>query len=174
MVEDYTREGKQMSFKMERNNQPHADNYYESRAWVIDRKHHTEASYDLDLDSVPTEEKFREGDFGDLLVEMIQCMVDIGNLTPKALGWFYTEKFDRLHYFTGCDPEGKRPPKKLYVIANWPAFKKWLYLYLAQAGQVMCVFSPKGYGLTMNIPIKWYLIDDKVEELELRNTCSTQ
>ncbi len=91
------------------------------------------------------EEKYRDGDFGDLLVEIIQDVVSNGP------GWFYTEKFDRLSYIV-MDKNGV--PVKIYWI-KFDEFRNWFFGYLANKKRVPAILSAKGYGLTLNIPVDW-------------------
>lgn len=89
------------------------------------------------------DEKARNKDYGDLLVEVMECLRD------GRLGWLY-KKIDYLFYASWAKPEEEKPfsayivrmPNlKEFVIENWDELPEH--------------FSKKGYGLTMNKKVAW-------------------
>ena len=108
------------------------------------------------------EEKYREKDYGDFLVEIIQDAIS------NNPGWFYSESFDRMSYVILCGYK----PKIIYWI-HWGNFKEWFFNYLSNNKRQTAVISPAGYGLTINISVPWGVIPTTVvkrydyEEAEL-------
>jgi len=92
-----------------------------------------------------TEEKFRDGDWRDLLVEILQCII------TQEPGWFYTTKADLVSYVM-CN--SKWIPQRFYLV-RWPEFKNWLYEYLSKNKFPKAIISPRGLGLTLNLSINW-------------------
>lgn len=90
------------------------------------------------------EEKYREKDYGDLLIELVQ------DLVSNNPGWLYAESMDRLCYVI---LDGYRP-KTIYWI-DWIKFKDWLFTYLSINKIQKAIISPAGYGLTLNLSIAW-------------------
>jgi len=136
-----------MSFKIEQDAQPFADKFYASQGW----EYHRVGAHDFDLfvSGERVEEKFRPGIYQDIGIEILQCMKDIANLIPKALGWFYTEKFVYLHYFMGC---GENGIAVLYRI-RWSDFVPWLWSWLNVGRTMKISVSPKGYGVSLQLLI---------------------
>lgn len=107
------------------------------------------------------EEKYREKDWGDFLVEIIQDMV--GNKP----GWFYTETPNILNYII-LDCEKK--PKIAYWI-QFNKFKNWFFNYLSENKHPRGVISPEGFGLTLNIAISWdFIPEDICHRYEITNS----
>lgn len=131
--------------------QSYMDKWYRSFGYVIVNRTGTKQR-DLILMKnnveIRVEEKFREKDYGDLLIEIIQ---DVVSNNP---GWFYSETFDRLSYVT---VDNNYKPVQIYWI-KFVKFKSWLFDYLTKKKRAEVVFSPLGYGLTMNLPISWQSI----------------
>lgn len=137
---------------IEVNNIPWADKYYSEQGWKFDRENSDRGS-DLIMENMFVEEKFRVGNYGDIAIELFQCLKDIEQLKPKSLGWFYTTKCERLFYFVGCQEDGSLPPDGFYIL-KWEKFKKWLYQYFKENNFPRMIISPKGYGLSLNVIIE--------------------
>jgi len=108
-------------------------------------------------DQYKFEEKFRQKDYGDFLVELIQCMIIYDR------GWFYTTKADYISYVI-CNE--RWIPQKIYLV-DFPEFKDWLFKYLAKKKSVKSRISPKGIGLTFNIAIPWVDIPREICQIYL-------
>jgi hypothetical protein len=98
-------------------------------------------------DKFKVEEKYREKDWGDFLIEIIQDAVS------NNTGWFYSESFDRMSYVI---LDGYKP-KTIYWV-YWSKFKDWFFEYLMKNNRPKTVISPAGYGLTINIAVPWGVI----------------
>jgi hypothetical protein len=96
------------------------------------------------------EEKYREGDFGDFLIEVVQ------DLVSENRGWFYTTKADIISYII-CK---NKIPTSVYFV-HWKNFKDW-YLTTGYKNyrRQFLIISDRGYGVTLNIGIKWKTIPE--------------
>ena len=92
------------------------------------------------------EEKFREKDYGDFLLEIMQ---DVGT---GHKGWFYTCKAYFLVYIV----EGQF----VYFI-NWRKFKNWIKEDFKNV-KFKTSYSNQGYGLTVNLSINWEYIPKSI------------
>lgn len=92
------------------------------------------------------EEKFIQGDFNEFCIEILQDMIS------RNPGWFYTTKADILMY-VACEPKTWRPIRAFAI--HWADFKKWWVGYLSEHHIPKAIISPKGYGLSLNLAIRW-------------------
>lgn len=91
------------------------------------------------------DEKARDGDYDDLLVEVLQCM------KTGKVGWIY-HQIDLLFYASWRDP-GTKEPTSAYLVD----FRQ-LRDFVTDAGnfrQLETVISTKGYGVTLNKKVAW-------------------
>jgi len=107
-----------------------------------------------DGNRIRVEEKYRTGNYRDLLVEIEQ------DLVTRDPGWFYSEDMDRLSYVI-LDEFQRHKPEHVYWV-NWPRFKDWLFHYLKDNKKQTAIISPAGYGLTLNLAIPWAAIPDSL------------
>lgn len=141
-------------FEKERESQSLINKFYKSQGWKFDRSTAGEA-YDVIIEGIKVEEKFRYEDYDDFLIEVIQ------DVNTCNMGWFYKTQSDRIFYVV--------KDEKLYSI-NWIKFKDWLknnYTKLKIIGRV----SIQGYGLTVNIAINWIDIPEylyKIFDIDIR------
>jgi hypothetical protein len=130
------------------------DKFYYQLGYTVLRQ--PTRQYDLLINNHPVEEKirqnipnspnpdFRNGDYSDILIEILQ---DMPSHKP---GWINTVKADSLHYVM-CQNSAA---KHLYIIPFYD-FRKWFFDdYLKNNPHGIYIISPKGYGLTLNIPVK--------------------
>jgi len=133
-------------FDFEKYAQMILDEYYESRSHTVDRTQSCR-QYDCIIDGqYKVEEKFRQSEYGDILIEVIQ------NLNTNAPGWFFETRCDYLHYVFMDDSIIKR-----FIRLKWNKFKSWcLSDYFVSHKHNKTIISSKGWGLTVNlsIPIK--------------------
>ena len=125
-------------FEKERGSQKLIDQFYKYQGWNYDRSGSCE-TYDVIIEEAKVEEKFRYEDYGDFLIEVMQDVISCN------MGWYYKTHAERIFYII--------KDKTLYSI-DWFYFKKWLknnYSNLRITGRI----SVQGYGLTVNIAIKW-------------------
>lgn len=94
------------------------------------------------------EEKFRTVNYGDFLIEIIQDVFD------RNAGWYYETKADYIFYVVEM--------KYIYIV-RWDLFKHWLSKNWKDAN-ISARVSTKGYGLTINLSIKWDKISPSVYE----------
>ncbi len=141
-----TAKEKQEFFDFERYAQQILDGYYKSRNHTVDRSSSCKL-YDCIIDATSkVEEKIRQEEHNDILVEVIQ---DMETYSP---GWFYETGCDYLHYVFMNDTGIGR-----FIRIDWSKFKSWcLSDYFVNNKHPYSVISPKGWGLTINlsIPIK--------------------
>ena len=99
------------------------------------------------------DEKARQGDFGDFLLEIIQDM------KTGSLGWYFSKK-DWILYGSWADIESITP-SSLYLIKA-----KELKDYVNSLnGFMQTLISKEGWGITWNIKLNWKeLIDKKIAE----------
>ena len=107
----------------------------------------------IDGQEYKVEEKFRSSDYGDFLVEILQCMI------TKEVGWFYKTKADILAYVICKDWK----PYHFYLV-DWRKFPQWFNGYLLQNKSPKCRISSRGIGLTLNLAISWGSIPDNIYE----------
>lgn len=93
---------------------------------------------------VKVEEKYRDADFGDFLIEVVHDMA------TGDLGWYYKTRCDRLAYII-CD---NWVPIKVWLV-YWSRFKEWWLQRLADDKHAPAKISPRGIGLTLNLTIDW-------------------
>jgi hypothetical protein len=158
MLRNYNREDVQVFVAGEKAAQGYMNGYYESQGLDIDRSIACK-QYDLTVTysdkTKMIEEKFRDTNYGDLLIEMFQCIEFV------ELGWFYHTTADYLNYVI-CNTDWK--PYRLYSI-KWNNFKPWLFGYLKMHPRPFTVLSPKGIGLSLNFSIRWTEIPDNLYKL---------
>lgn len=146
--------------QFEQDGQELLDLFYAGLGWSVNRGSACR-EYDVLLSkgelTYKIEEKIRRHDYGDLLLEIIQ---DVPSGNP---GWFAETRCDYLVYAV---VEGNG--LKRVVFCNWPGVKGWcVSSYLPKSKRHEC--SSKGYGLTLNIPIRFSEIPDhlyKVYDVE--------
>jgi hypothetical protein len=85
------------------------------------------------------EEKFREKDYGDFLIEIMQ------DAAKGNKGWYYTTSAYFLFYIVGNN--------KVYII-NWHKFKEWFKENYKNI-KLRTACSCQGYGLSINVSINW-------------------
>lgn len=132
-------------FKKEKDSQNLINRFYKSQGWSYDRSGAC-ITYDLIIEGVKIEEKFRYEDYGDFLIEIIQ------DVNSCNLGWYYKTEAARIFYVI--------KDQVIYSV-NWADFKAWLtkeYKALKLRG----IVSIDGYGLTVNISIKWIDVPDYI------------
>lgn len=138
---------------MEFRNQGTMDAWYISKGFMIVSR---EGSLRRDLvlqrgdRIIKVEEKYREKNYGDFLIEVIQDMVSNNE------GWYYAEKPDRISYII-LDADKK--PKFVYWI-KFVEFRDWWMEYLREHKKQIAWICPEGYGITLNLTVPW----DKVPE----------
>ena len=116
------------------------DPFYESKGLNIDRSCSCR-EYDLMLNDSKVEEKFRTVDYGDFLIEIIQDVAS-GNE-----GWYYKTKADNIAYWATT---------KILYFVKWEKFKYWfINKYKIEDDLFRVQKSIIGYGLTINVSIKW-------------------
>ncbi len=141
-----TEKEKQEFFNFEHYAQKILDDYYTSRNHAVDRTTACKL-YDCIIDSqYKVEEKIRQEEHNDVLIEVIQ------DLVTYSPGWFYETGCDYLHYvFMNNTRIGR------FLRLNWIKLKDWcLSDYFINNKHPYSVISPKGWGVTVNfsIPIK--------------------
>lgn len=132
-------------FNTERLLRDQMDCFYKSKGWEYDRRGEGK-SHDLILNGRLTEEKYRSGDYGDILIELIQ---DIETFGP---GWFNTTKSEILLYIIAP----RDTCSKFYYI-DWLRFRTWfLKVWLASHLHPVTAVSNRGWGITLNlcVPIR--------------------
>lgn len=141
-------------FEKEKESRKIVDLFYKSQGWKFDRSRACQ-TYDVIIEGIKVEEKFRYDDYGDFLIEIMQ------DVNTCNWGWYYKTEASRIFYVV--------KDKKIYSV-DWNKFKDWLkkdYFKLRIHGRV----SVQGYGLTVNIAIKWGDIPDciyKTFELDIK------
>lgn len=160
-----TEQEKQEFFKFEKNSQRVIDQYYAQRGHTIDRSVSC-ISYDCILDGkYKVEEKIRQVERSDVLVEFIQDAVTF------APGWFYETKCDYLHYIF-MDETGASVVRLIRL--NWTKFKNWcLTDFLKNNKHPYSVISDKGWGITINLSIPINVIPKYVIDFDSKDqaTC---
>lgn len=99
----------------------------------------------IDGRNCKVDEKARDGDFDDLLVEVLQCM------RTGKIGWIY-HQIDYLFYASWRDKESTVPSSAYLVdfgklrdfVTDESTFK-----------QLETIISTKGYGVTLNKKVAW-------------------
>jgi hypothetical protein len=122
------------------------DEYYQSCGYkIIDRNGNKGRDLELSKDntSIKIEEKYRDNDWGDFAIEIIQ------DLETNNPGWFFYTKADYINYIIVKDK-----PTVVYTI-DWKKFKEY---FLKEIKRFNCFISRKGYGITLNAEIKWEYI----------------
>ena len=99
------------------------------------------------------DEKVREGEFDDLLIEVVQDMIT-GNL-----GWFFSKK-DWILYGSWQDIESIYP-SSLYLVKS-----EELKNYICRLdGFIKTCISKKGWGITWNLSLEWdWLLKENIAE----------
>jgi len=142
-----TEKEKQEFFDFERYAQHIIDRYYTSKNHKVDRSSACKL-YDCIIDDTSkVEEKIRQDEYNDILVELIQDMV------RNSPGWFFETGCDYLHYVFMNNTGISR-----FIRLDWAKFKSWcLTDYFIANKHPHCIISPRGWGLTVNfsIPIKY-------------------
>jgi len=130
-------------FDFEKYAQMILDGYYESRNHTVDRTSACK-KYDCIIDGqYKVEEKFRQEEYGDILIEVIQDM------NTNAPGWFFETGCNYLHYVFIENSSIKR-----FIRINWDKFKSWcLSDYFVSHKHPNTVISPRGWGLTVNLSV---------------------
>lgn len=126
---------------------------------IVDRSGACEL-YDLALymesgKIVYVEEKFRQVDYGDFLLELIQ------DVESCNLGWFYKTKASHVFYIVAL--------QTIYSI-DWDSFRKRFREIQEDKklfAQTRLVYSLDGFGCTINISIPWNLIDGCYNKINL-------
>jgi hypothetical protein len=95
------------------------------------------------------DEKVREGEYGDCLVELMQ------DIKTKKLGWVFGNK-DWVLYGSWANIENIYP-SSLYLI-SMPRLKGYIF---SLKGILKTVISHKGWGITWNITLYW---DELIEK----------
>jgi len=131
--------------------------YYQEKNWIV-HKDNIAGSYPIDWDVeleifagryVLVDEKARQGEFDDCLVEIIQDM-----RTGKT-GWIFGEK-DWILYGSWEDIENEYPTS-LYLIKS-----KELKEYINSLnGFIKTCISKKGWGNTWNLVFNWQELTSK-------------
>ena len=95
------------------------------------------------------EEKYNFTDrtYDQLIVELLQ------DVKTGDLGWFYHVDCERLMWMY-CPETRADPPRIIYSI-KWQQFKPHVLSLIESDGWHRCNICPKGYGLTLNYPVKW-------------------
>jgi len=140
-----TEQEKREFFKFEKTSQQAIDKYYTLRGHTVDRSVSC-ISYDCILDGkVKVEEKIRQVERSDILIELIQ---DAVSYSP---GWFYETKCDYLHYIF---MDGTGTSIARFIRLNWSQFKNWVFTdFLKNNKHPHSVISDKGWGITVNISV---------------------
>lgn len=133
--------------------------YYREKNWLVmkdninsDHKNDWDVKLEIFAGKYKlVDEKVRQGDFGDCLIEIIQ------DINTGKLGWFFGEK-DWILYGSWADIESVYP-SSLYVISS-----KGLKEYINNLeGFIKTCISKKGWGNTWNIVLYWEeLINKKI------------
>ena len=138
--------------------QKHATEFYKSLGWQVDRLGAC-VGYDCILSKdgrrLKIEEKFRQKDYNDFLVELIQAA------ETGQLGWHYHTQADRLLYVI-CGEDWT--PTKFYIVL-WKRFKVWFVQYQLK-NKVTWIKSLVGIGISYNISIPWRNIPSNLWELK--------
>jgi len=125
--------------------------FYQEKNWIVHKDNiagNCPIDWDVKLETfanqfILVDEKARQGDFGDCLVEIIQDM------NTKKLGWYFGEK-DYILYGSWIDTESNYP-SSLYMIDA-----KKLKEYINNLdGFIKTCISKKGWGNTWNIVLDW-------------------
>ena len=93
------------------------------------------------------DEKARQRDYDDLLVEVMQC------LRAGRIGWLY-KPIDMIFYASWTEPEGAPSSAYLVDLSRLKEFVIENYEELPE------FFSTKGYGLTLNKRTSWKVLED--------------
>lgn len=118
------------------------DIFYKQCGFSIKRNGNT--TYDLLLDGIRYEEKIRSEIRDDILVELIQ------NLPTRSPGWIFTVDAEYLNYIMCEFGEAAIMYKIVFL-----KFKTWfLSEYFVSCPRGEYIISPKGRGITLNIPVK--------------------
>ena len=131
-------------FEFERENRKLFDDFYRSKGWACKRIYGKEnKKYDCELlidgNKVKVEEKFRSKVWPDCLVETIQ------DTKTNSPGWIYYTKADYILYGMGNEIYSLDAQKLRNFVENHKdAFNKKI--------------SRKGWGITENIAIPWYIL----------------
>lgn len=116
--------------------------YTKSGFVVVDRKGNKKRDLEIIVNEkrLKIEEKYREFDYGDFAIELIQDM------NTNNSGWFFYTQADFIAYIIAEDK-----PIRVYYI-NWNKFKEY---FLKNINRFKCFISRKGWGVTLNAEIKW-------------------
>lgn len=149
----------QQNFDRERACQPFMDADYRRRGHTILSREGTR-EYDAILllkgrREERIEEKFRDTDYGDLLIEIVQ------DVCTGDLGWFYHTRCDFLHY--AICPRWQQ--LAYYWRLDWALFKEWFCdTHLTDRRFPKAQTSVLGYGLTLNICVSPADIPDSMKQ----------
>lgn len=126
--------------------------FYESQNWTYHRNSDKKCkTSDLIILNTTVEEKYRPVDWNDFLIEIVQ------DVASKNEGWFYTSTADRIFYVVAL--------KKIYSI-KWKQFKNWFKEHWKDIDTRIGInTSIKGYGLTINITIPWFIIPPELYKI---------
>jgi len=128
----------------EKESQEFMDLFYKSKGWTFNRESACK-EYDIIIEECKVEEKFRYNDYNDFLIEIIQDIISFNK------GWYYETKAKKIFYIIN--------DQKLYSI-DWDKFKNWFKLEYKNI-KFRPIISIMGWGLTINIAIKWDEIPKK-------------
>ena len=134
--------------EFEEKNQPEMDKFYISSGYKIEsRKGDKGRDLELSKDNITKkyEEKYRDTDWGDFAIELVQ------DLETSNLGWFFYTEADYINYIIVKDK-----PTTIYVV-DWKKFKEY---FLKDIKRFKCFVSRKGFGITLNAEIRWEDIPD--------------
>jgi len=125
--------------------------YYREKNWLVVKDNIDGSSpidWDVKLevfagDYKLVDEKARDGEYGDCLVELIQ------DLKTGKLGWFFGKK-DWILYGSWNDIS-ETYPNSLYLV-KMPQLREYVY---GLRSVLRTVISHKGWGITWNISLSW-------------------
>jgi len=123
----------------EKQSQTILDDFYVRNNWKFDRSVACK-QYDLIINNVLIEEKFRYENYNDFLIELLQDVITCN------LGWYYKTGANYLFYIV--------KDEYLYSL-NWLKFKEWFIGELKKGIWFKPIISAQGFGYTMNLAIKW-------------------
>jgi len=140
--------------KKEKQSQLILDTFYINKNWKFDRSVACK-KYDLLINNVYVEEKFRYEDYDDFLIEIIQDVI------TRNAGWYYTTEPGWLFYIV--------KDEYLYTVI-WSRFKEWFINELKNGTKFKPVISIQGFGYTINLAIKWDDIPENLYKLFYLNS----
>jgi len=125
--------------------------FYREKNWLVDKDNINSGEkndWDVRLEIfagqfVLVDEKVRQGDFNDFLLELMQ------DIEKGKIGWFYSKK-DWILYGSWVDVESVYP-KSLYLVRA----KELKEYVLGLDGFIKTCISRKGWGNTWNIVLQW-------------------